>query len=81
MEYVVAQFIHNPDHYKQAAGHANSRTGNVDKRIPLVFFNVPQCDLKIILKHNPSPFLPDDYCPSTLILNADFFKTKYAGKR
>ena len=37
---VIAQFFMNPQQYENAAGQADGKTGNVDKGIAFVFFDV-----------------------------------------
>jgi len=51
MEFIIAQFVLNPDSDKKAAGHANGQPGDIDKRKAFVPFDVPQSDLQVIFEH------------------------------
>ncbi len=44
MKSIIAQLILNMEDNKQAAGHTDSQTGDVDERINLVFLDVSKSD-------------------------------------
>jgi hypothetical protein len=55
MEFIIAQFVLNPDSDKQAAGHPNGKPGYIDKRKAFMPFDVPKSDLKVVSKHDKAP--------------------------
>jgi hypothetical protein len=44
MVLIVAEFIPDIEQYQHAAGKADGKAGDVDKRIAFLLFNVSQCD-------------------------------------
>ncbi len=48
---VITQFMADIEKDEETAGHADCKTGNVDKRISFMPLEISQSDLQIILYH------------------------------
>jgi hypothetical protein len=51
MEFIVAQFVLNPDGDKKAASHTNCQSGDIDKGMAFMPFDVSQSDSQVVFKH------------------------------
>jgi hypothetical protein len=51
MEFIVAQFVLNPDSDKQAASHAYGQPGDIDKGMAFMPFDVSQSYSYVVFKH------------------------------
>jgi hypothetical protein len=55
VELVKAQLVLHPEENEHAAGYADSKACNVDKRVTFVFFYDPERDFKIVFYHGETP--------------------------
>jgi len=55
MIFIGGRFVLHPQNDQDAAGHTQSQSDNVDKRVSFVSLDVPESDPKVVFNHgNPS---------------------------